>query len=78
MTRQKEPHHHTRRDAETLRALGYFIVALAIPVLIGTYFAFQSHKSHAVVVNVIAGVILLSIGVGFVLRGHWTLRHLDE
>jgi len=74
MTRQQEPHHHTVRDAETLLALGIFIVALALPVLVGTFFA---KGSHAIVVNILAGAALLIIGIIFTLRGYWTLKHLD-
>lgn len=74
MARNKEVHQHTRRDAETFQALGIFIVALAIPVLIGTFFAV---RPHAIVVNIIAGAVLLLIGIIFVLRGFWTLKHLD-
>jgi putative Mn2+ efflux pump MntP len=74
MPREQEVHHHTRRDAATLKVLGTFITALAIPVLIGTIWA---TNFHAVVVNMLAGLILLGIGVAFIVRGRWTLRNLD-
>lgn len=67
-------HHHTRRDAATLMALGIFITVLAVPVLAGTFWA---QRFHAAVVNIGAGVVLLGIGIGFIVRGKWTLRNLD-
>jgi hypothetical protein len=48
------------RDAETQMALGLFVVVISVPVLIGTLWA---DRMHAAVVNVIAGGVLLSIGV---------------
>lgn len=35
------------RDGEIYKALGYFIMAVGIPVLIGTFFAFQHHNVAA-------------------------------
>ena len=56
---------HSKRDSETLFLLGIFIVVLAVPVLIGTAFA---DTGRAMVVNAVAGVVLLITGVGFILR----------
>ena len=62
---------HLRRDGETLIALGAFMTLLSIPVLIGTAFAI---REHAMIVNAVAGGVLLLTGAGFLLRGWWTLR----
>lgn len=59
-----------QRDAETQMALGVFITILAIPVLIGTLWA--THM-HARVVNIVAGIVLLGIGVAFLGYG-WSRR----
>ena len=55
-----------RRDAETQMVLGGFITFIAVPVLIGTLWA---NTFRATVVNVAAGLVLLSIGVGIALYG---------
>ena len=55
-----------RRDAETQMVLGGFITFIAVPVLIGTIWA---DTFRAQVVNVAAGLVLLSIGVGIALYG---------
>ncbi len=57
---------HNRRDAETQTVLGIFISIMAIPVLIGTFWA---ERSHAMVVNVVAGSILLGIGILLAVMG---------
>ena len=54
------------RDAETQLALGIFVIVISIPVLLGTIWA---DRSHAAVVNVIAGSVLLVIGVGLAYFG---------
>ncbi len=74
MTDQHEdPHHHTRRDAETSIALGIFMSVLAVAVLIGTFFAEQA---NARVVNAISGLVLGVIAGGFVWRGISVKRKL--
>lgn len=57
---------HAIKDKEIFYLLGVFIVVLAVPVLIGTFFA---GRGHAMVVNAAAGLVLLAIGVAFILRG---------
>jgi Zn-dependent protease with chaperone function len=74
MPQHPEQGHHTKRDAETLLMLGGFISALAITVLIATAWAVRPHAMFA---NAAAGAILLIIGVSWVLRGWWVLKHLD-
>lgn len=59
---------HDKRDAETLVALGSFMIILSIPVLIGTAYA---EDAFAKVVNVVCSLILFAIGSGFTFRG-WT------
>lgn len=73
MTEKPAGHEHTKRDAEILMALGSFLIVLAIPVFIGTYFA-----SGVVprLINLAAGSIVFVIGALMVWRGVWTRRHL--
>ena len=59
---------HSRRDAETQTVLGIFISIMAIPVLIGTVWA---EKTHAMIVNVVAGLALLSVGL---FLAYWGFR----
>jgi ABC-type nickel/cobalt efflux system permease component RcnA len=66
-------HEHTKRDAESLWALGTFLVILSIPVFIGTFF---EEEAFAQTVNVIAGAAILVIGALMIWRGIWTRRHL--
>ncbi|GMV92228.1 MAG: hypothetical protein AMXMBFR82_20060 [Candidatus Hydrogenedentota bacterium] len=58
-----------KRDGETYMAVGLFVIAIAIPVLIATLWAV---RSHAAVVNVIAGLILLGVGGSALFYG-WIL-----
>lgn len=74
MTEKPSGSRHTKRDAEILRVLGTFLVVLAIPVLIGTIWAEGSVQA---LINIAAGLIVGGIGVGMILRGRWTGRHLD-
>ena len=70
-----KPHHeHTRRDAETQILLGGFIFVLGIPVLIGTWWA---ETTVARIVNVVAALVLLAIGAGFLLYGRSWLKRSD-
>jgi len=73
MSQDPDPHYHSRRDAETLGMLGTFISILSVAVLIGTFYA---ERQHAMVVNVIAGLVLLSIGAGFIARAIWISRRI--
>ncbi|HDP35964.1 MAG TPA: hypothetical protein ENN29_12740 [Candidatus Hydrogenedentes bacterium] len=59
-----------QRDAETQMALGIFISILAVPVLIGSFWADDMHSR---VVNITAGAVLLGIGLGLLGYG-WTKR----
>ena len=71
----REPHvHHTKRDAETQTALGLFISLLSVLVLIGTFWA---ESARAMVVNAVAGTVLLGIGVGMIVWGRITARRLS-
>ncbi len=62
-----------KRDGETYIALGIFIVAVGIPVVIGTYWAYQSNV-RAAVVNVVCGVTLLLIGAASMFYGRVLMR----
>jgi len=55
-----------KRDAETQMVLGSFVAFISIPVLIGTLWA---EKLSARVVNLVAGSVLLAIGLGIALYG---------
>lgn len=55
-----------KRDAETQMALGIFVVVIALPVLVGTFWA---DRTHAAVVNVTAGLVLLGVGAALALFG---------
>lgn len=66
---EANPEQHAKfakRDAETQIVLGSFVAFIAVPVLIGTLWA---DKLSARVVNVVAGLVLLGIGLGIALYG---------
>lgn len=69
----QEQHGHTRRDAETLSMLGGFMAILALPVLLGTFWA---GSAFAMFVNALSGLVLLAIGGGMLLRGLSQLRRM--
>jgi hypothetical protein len=69
-----DPHHHTRRDAETLMMLGGFVTFIAVPVLIGTVWA---DRTSAMVVNIVAGAVLFCVGVGMFLYGLKTKKEVS-
>lgn len=73
MTEKPAGHEHTKRDAEILLALGGFLIVLAIPVFIGTFFA---GDWVARAINLMAGGVVFVIGALMVWRGIWTRRHL--
>ncbi len=70
-TTQTPQGEHTRRDAETAIMLGGFIFVVSIPVLIGTFYATQS---HAQIVNLLAGLVLCGIGATISFWGWWTVQ----
>lgn len=75
--KQQEPEHHlhyTKRDAETQTALGIFISVISIPVVIGTFWA---QTPRAMVVNAIAGCVLLAIGITLVVWGRRTIKKIE-
>ena len=55
-----------KRDAETQMVLGSFVTVIAIPVLIGTYWA---DTERAMIVNLAAGFVLFGIGLAIAVRG---------
>ena len=57
-----------KRDGETYIALGLFIVAVGLPVVAGTYWAYQTNV-RAAVVNVVCAGVLLLIGVASIVYG---------
>jgi len=59
-----------KRDGETYIAVGLFLVALGIPVIIATYWAME--RPNAAIVNVICGLALLGVGTGAIAYG-WRL-----
>lgn len=74
MTIQPSGRQHTKRDADILQMLGIFLVVLAVPVLIGTFWAEGAFERT---INILAGLIIGIIGAGMILRGRWTGRNLD-
>ncbi len=58
-----------RRDAELYVVLGIFLVALGLPVILGTWFAVADGRMHAAVVNVLAGLVLAGMGGGSIFFG---------
>ena len=53
-------------DAEIITVLGIFLVVLAVPVLIGTFWA---EETVSRLVNIAAGLIIGGIGGGMIWRG---------
>ncbi len=62
-----------QRDSELYFALGIFIVALALPVVLGTYYAYQGGNIRPAVVNFISGLVMLGIGSASIVYG-WIIR----
>lgn len=74
-TIQKDEPRHTKnemleRDGETGMAVGLFVLALGLPVMLGTLWALDNPR--AAVVNFICGLILTLIGGGATAYG-WRL-----
>lgn len=66
-TIEKVEERHTKndmlkRDGETSMAVGLFIFALGLPVLLGTLW--ELDKPRAAVVNAVCGLVLVLIGGG--------------
>ncbi|MCG3198402.1 MAG: DUF2157 domain-containing protein [Candidatus Omnitrophica bacterium] len=59
-----EQHQPTRRDMETVLFIGCFLVFFAVATLCGS---FWDMSFRARFVNTVAGLVLLSIGVGALL-----------
>ncbi len=57
------------RDAELYVVLGSFLVALGLPVILGTWFAITGGRIPAAVVNAVAGLSLLAMGAGSIFYG---------
>ena len=56
-----------KRDGETNMAVGIFLFALGIPVLLGTFWALD--RPHAAFVNALCGLALLLVGGGVTYYG---------
>lgn len=61
-----------QRDAMTFFLLGGFFTVMAILVLIGTLWAVG--RTHAMIVNLAAGLLLLVIGLGMIAAGAYKRR----
>lgn len=68
----KHPEGFEKRDAETYIAIGIFILAVGIPVLLGTIWAMD--RPHAAIVNAICGAVLCLIGAGCIGYGMFMNR----
>lgn len=64
------------RDAETQIVLGIFVSVLAIPVLIGTFWS--DVQPHAGIVNFVAGLVLLGVGLGLLLFGTRARKRIKQ
>ena len=64
----------TRRDVDTLRALGLFMTLFSLAVLAGSFWPMSV---GARVVNTVAGLILLGCGVGFLAWARSTLKRME-
>ena len=64
------------RDGMSLVLLGGFFSLLAVLVLLGSFW--NDRGSAALVVNIIAGLLLLGIGFGTVVSGRWMLGRARE
>ena len=71
----EDEHHFARRDAETQTMLGLFVGIMSLPVLVGTAFA---EKPAAMIVNGVAGLVLLGVGVGLASWGIRARRRLPD
>lgn len=58
---------HRQRDCVTLLVIGSFFAFFSILVLLGT---FWEDRVHAIIVNVVAGLVLLTIGSGMAAYGY--------
>ncbi len=61
------------RDAELYIALGIFIVALGLPVILGTFYTLQAGSYRPAVVNFICGLVMTGIGIASILYG-WAMK----
>ncbi len=61
------------RDAELYIVLGIFVVALGLPVILGTYYTLQGGDYRAAVVNFICGIVMTGIGLASILYG-WAMK----
>lgn len=73
MTEKPMGSEHTVRDAETLWALGLFLVVLSLPVFVGTFFADGWVPG---LVNFAAASAIFVIGALMIWRGRWTKKNL--
>ena len=71
----KESDPHGRRDAETQMVLGIFVSVMSIPVIIGTVWA---EKSHAMIVNLVAGLTLLGVGISMIFWSRRSSKNLSD
>jgi hypothetical protein len=74
-TIEKVEERHTKnemleRDGETGMAVGLFVLALGLPVMLGTFWALDTPR--AAVVNFVCGLVLTLIGIGATAYG-WRL-----
>ena len=68
------PVHYTKRDAESQTAVGIFVTYISLPVIVGTFWA---KTVHAKVVEIIAGLVLLGIGIAIIVWGRKTARKVS-
>ncbi len=72
VTEEHDAKDFAKRDGETYIAVGLFIFALGVPVLIGTLWALE--KPNAAIVNAVCGAVLTLIGLAAMAYGWRTYR----
>jgi len=65
---------YRQRDAASFLMLGTFFAVMGSLVLVGTFWTLE--RMHAMVVNIIAGLLLLAIGLGMLALGVRARRRL--
>ncbi|HNR32606.1 MAG TPA: hypothetical protein PKI11_17080 [Candidatus Hydrogenedentes bacterium] len=72
-----EPETFHRRDAETYIAIGIFIAAIGVPVMVGTIWALD--RPHAALINFICGLVLTLLGAASIAYGWlWHRRNKKQ
>ena len=66
---------YRQRDAASFLMLGTFFAVMGSLVLVGTFWTLE--RMHAMVVNLVAGLLLLAIGLGMLALGARARRRIS-